>query len=390
MDAKFFKGKKIMKALLIANSSTVFGRETFQKLNEEGLEVEMLDFATLKHFKNNEIINDEYSQKLKKFIRYPKISMFARIYYIGRFISNNSFKTINIHLVATYYILIISLLSKHRLILTVYGSDFYRMNRFKRWLQKFLFQKAQTITFTNPSTQKSFLEYYKCFEDKTNVCRFGLGTLDFIDKNRKKNRYEIKTILGYSLAKIIITCGYNSTKEQQHLEIIKNITSIDEDTLNKIQFIFPMTYGDKIYKKNIKKILEQTNLDYLVLEDFLYEDYNAYIKLASDIMINILETDSFSGSMQEFLYANNLVITGDWLPYDLFDNSGVFYYKIGNTNQLKNKLIEVLSSFDFQNENSRLSDEKITIKNIPIIYSLSSWKNNIKNWVEVYNKKGLE
>jgi hypothetical protein len=136
-----------------------------------------------------------------------------------------------------------------------------------------------------------------------------------------------------------------------------------------------MTYGDKLYKESIKNILQKTSLDYIVLEDFLFEDNNAYIKLASDVMINMLQTDSFSGSMQEFLYANNLVITGSWLPYEVLDNEGIFYYKIDDIYELKDKLMVILSNLNKEN----------AIKNQQIIYSLSSWEANIKEWMEVYH-----
>ncbi len=363
-----------MKTLLIAHSSTVFGRETFKKLKESGIDICMLDFETLKFFDGDNNIEDSYAKSFEKYLKLPKIHMIFRMYFIGKFLSCNSFKAINIHFVYVFYILIYTILAKHNLILTIYGSDFYRMNGFKRWIQKFLYKKAKTITFTNVLSQKSFIEYYGAFEEKLRVCRFGLETLDFIDSNRTKNVLEIKQILGYSQTKTIVSCGYNSTKAQQHEEIIKNILMLDPEIINKIQFIFPMTYGDKFYKESIKNILSKTNIDYLVLEDFLYEDQNAYIKLASDIMINVLKTDSFSGSMQEFLYANNIVITGSWLPYDLFDKSGIVYYKVDSINQISTKLTEVVSELNKKN----------TAPNIPIIYGLSSWKNNIKSWVEVY------
>jgi glycosyltransferase involved in cell wall biosynthesis len=201
-----------------------------------------------------------------------------------------------------------------------------------------MYKKADALTFTNPLTKDSFLNYYKDFDNKTFVCRFGLTTLDFIDKNRIKNKSEIKNHFGYSQDKMIITCGYNATKAQQHEKIIENLVKLPKELLQGIQFIFPMTYGDNKYKEKIKNILKDTDLDYIVHEDFLYADENAYIKLASDIMINVLETDSFSGSMQEFLYAGNIVITGNWLPYDVLDGEGIVYFKIDAVDDLREKL----------------------------------------------------
>ncbi len=171
--------------------------------------------------------------------------------------------------------------------------------------------------------------------------------------------------------------GYNSSKEQQHDKIIENILKLPKNLLERIQFIFPMTYGDDVHKEKIKNMLNQTNLDYIVLEEFLYGDNNANIKLASDIMINILETDSFSGSMQEFLYANNIIITGSWLPYEVFDNEGIQYVKIDDISELYLELKKVIDS-DIQTFD--------TSKNKNIISKLSLWKNTIESWIDVYTK----
>lgn len=367
-----------MKTLMIASMASPFCKETYAKLIENKVEVSLLDFDTLKFYEDGKLQDESYAKSFKKYLKIPKIHMIIRMFFIARFLSNHSFKAINIHFVYVYYVLIYSFLVKNTLIFTIYGSDFYRMNPFKRWLQKFLYEKAKTITFTNSLSKKSFLDYYGTFANKTKVCRFGLGTLDFIDKNRDKDVMEMKQILGFSQTKIIVTCGYNATKGQQHEAIIKNISLLESDLLDQVQFIFPMTYGDKAYRETIKKMLEKTNLDCIVLEEFLYEDKNAYIKLASDVMINMLQTDSFSGSMQEFLYANNLVITGSWLPYQVFDEAGIYYHKIDRIEQLDSKLSEVLEYLKNRVENGK------TMKNISIIDSLSSWKNNIKSWIDTY------
>lgn len=363
-----------MKTLMIASMASPFCKETYAKLIENGIEVSLLDFDTLKFYEDGKLKDESYAKSFQKYLKLPKIHMIIRMFFIAKFLLNHSFKAINIHFVYVYYILIYSVLAKNTLIFTIYGSDFYRMNPFKRWLQKFLYQKAKTITFTNSLSQKSFLDYYGTFANKTKVCRFGLGTLDFIDKNREKDVSQIKQILGFSQTKTIVTCGYNATKGQQHEAIIKNISLQTSEVLKKVQFIFPMTYGDRVYRETIKGILEKTNLDYIILEEFLYEDKNAYIKLASDVMINMLQTDSFSGSMQEFLYANNIVITGSWLPYQVFDEAGIYYHKIDAIIELGSKLSEVLASIE----------KEKTMQNSAIIDSLSSWKNNIKSWIDTY------
>jgi hypothetical protein len=364
-----------LKILIIANTKVVFGKELRNELVSLNKDVILLDFESLMLFDKDNNENNSYNIEFLNYRNIPKLSMFFRMFYIKKIIDENDFDIINIHMSRWYYIIILPWLIKQKLVITFYGSDFYGTSNFIKNIQKILYKKADIITFTNPMTQKSFIEYYKEFDKKCFVCRFGLKTLDFIDKNIDKDKVKIKEHLGYSTDKIIITCGYNAIKEQQHEEIIQNIVKLPIDILDKIQFIFPMTYGDKTQKEKVKLLLQNTKLDYVVLEDFLYGDDNAFIKIVSDIMLNLQTMDSFSGTMQEFLYTGNIVITGDWLPYELFDENGIKYLKISNIGELNNIIINII-----ENKKSILDLEQ----NKGIIYSLSSWKNNIKNWMSIY------
>ena len=365
-----------MKILLIGNSKIVFAKELKNELVSLSIDVSLLDFEFLTMFdKNNEEFT-AYSERFKKYKNIPKLSMFFRMLYIKNIIKDNDFDIVNIHVSRWYYLFILQTIVKQKLVITFYGSDFYRTSKLVKNIQKIIYKKADIVTFTNPSTKDSFLKYYNDFKNKLYVCRFGLKTLDYIDANRKISQRDIKKCLGYNQKKLIITCGYNSTEAQQHEKIIQAIVELPKQLLNNIQFIFPMTYGNITYKEKIKNILKMTSIDYVLLEEFLYQDDNAYVKLASDIMINILQTDSFSGSMQEFLYAKNIVITASWLPYDLFDKEGIVYYKIDEDNELTKKLESVINNYEELKKNLNV--------NITIISKLSSWKNNIKSWVDIY------
>jgi len=365
-----------MKILLIANSSIVFGKELKEVLNERLFDTYLLDFESLELFHKDEI-DKSVSKKFARYKNIPKLHMFFRMYFIKKFLKSTDFDIINIHYSRWIYLLILKTLEQSKLIITFYGSDFYRVSDRIKMIQTKLYEKADALSFTNPLTKDAFVEYFNSFEEKSSVCRFGLKTLDYIEKNRKINKIKIRKSLGYSQERIIVTCGYNATSAQQHKKIIDALVKIDEEILEKVQFIFPMTYGNMTYKEEVKLILKMSRLNCLVLEKYLYEDDNAYVKLASDIMINVLETDSFSGSMQEFLYAQNYVITGSWLPYDLFDKEGIIYSKIDSVDALGDKLV-----WQINNMNTNVNLEK----NRDTIYNLSSWKNNINSWVKMYEK----
>jgi glycosyltransferase involved in cell wall biosynthesis len=362
-----------MKILIIANSSLVFGKELKNELEERSFDVTLLDFEFLTLFGKSGM-DDHIAKSFQKFKNIPKLHMLFRMYYILQVIKRGHYDVVNIHYNRWFYKMLIPHFksSKTKLVVSTYGSDFYRASDTTRERLRTIYEVADAVTFTNIVTQKEFVRYYNDFEQKVHLCRFGLKTLDYIDKNRDISKEEIRKKLGYAEDKVIVTCGYNATLAQQHFRIIEAIESLDDAHLQQCQFIFPLTYGDTSYRQRLIKRLERVAFNYKILETFLYEDENAYVKLASDIMINILQTDSFSGSMQEFLYAGNVVITGEWLPYHTFEEAGVFWLKVPDTDALEKTLSMAVEKLEIL--------KKQTEKNRKVIASLSSWENTIENW----------
>ncbi len=365
-----------MRILIISNSFG-FDRDLRDELEQRGKEVYLLDFQSLS-LEYHDNIDMTYANVFLRFKTLPKLHMAFRIYFISKLLRTMEFELVNIHFSSWKYLFFLSALKRFRMIITFYGSDFYRTSSFVKRIQNIIYKKADAFTFTNPMTKDAFTQYYGNYEDKSHVCRFGLKALNYIDKNRLKPKEEMRRVLGYSESKTIVTCGHNATRAQQHRKIIDELVLLGNDVLRKMQFVFPMTYGDIRYREEIKDLLQKSGLDYVVLEEFLCEDDNAYVKLSSNIMINVLQTDSFSGSMQEFLYAGNKVITGSWLPYEVFDAAGIVYTKIDSIHQLVTTLKEILD---------HPGEEKGAFENNRAIVSmLSSWSANIATWIQVYEK----
>jgi len=368
-----------MRVLILGNTSSVFPKELRDELSKKAIKASLLDNKTLELFLDGLSVDRSYLLKFKKYRNIPKVNVLVKLFLIGKIIKYNNFDVVNIHYSFWQAIILLILFRKLnvKFIITFYGSDFYRSSLKMKKKQTLLYRLANALTFTNPVTKEEFVNLYHDFEEKSYVCRFGLKTLDYIDKNREKSKAHIKKHLNYKIDKVIVTCGYNATKAQQHEKIINELSSLDANLLSKIQFIFPLTYGDERNRDRVKNLLKESELDYLVLDKFLYEDDNAYIKLGSDIMINVLQTDSFSGSMQEFLYAENIVITGKWLPYTVLDNHGIKYIKI---DQIENALG---SKLNYAVENISSLKKELEI-NINIVSRLSSWNNTIDRWLDTF------
>lgn len=284
----------------------------------------------------------------------------------------------NVHFVQPYLPLFWKEIKKkaEKTILSVWGSDFYRVgHQTRRRLYK-IFKECDAITFTNEQSRRDFISYYNDFENKSRVCSFGLETLEIIKRTEaEKNEIKKKFLIGDN--KIVISCGYASTAGQQHEKIINVIKELDASISGKCMFVFPMTYGDKIYRSKIEQKLIKSGIDYRILKDFMsYEDI-AWLRLITDIMVHIPVTDQFSGSMQEILFAGNIVITGDWLPYRVLYEKGVFLLSTNAPENLSDVLVYAIENLK--------ELKKRTNKNQDIIWNLSSWEVNAGKWLELYN-----
>ncbi|MDK2801675.1 MAG: hypothetical protein PWQ70_3294 [Clostridiales bacterium] len=266
------------------------------------------------------------------------------------------------------------------LVCSIWGSDFYKVNRRQRIFQKRLFQIADAITFGNPKTLDDFKKKFKTIPpEKLKLAYFGSPIIDTI-KSIKDSEIELfRKKLEIPTESTIVTCGYSGSPAQQHIKLIESLNAIKEKLPNNIVFLFPLTYGGtKEYKKDVVKFLEKTGLEYRVYTGFMIDKEIATIRKISNIMIHVQTTDSFSSSMREHLYAANIVITGDWLPYDTLDERGVFMLKVSSVDEVGDKLLYAINNFD---------ELKNKCRNNPrIIWELSSWEKNIHKWLEIYNE----
>jgi len=185
--------------------------------------------------------------------------------------------------------------------------------------------------------------------------------------------------LGLPEDSIIVTVGYNNSPGQQHIEILKSIKKRRKEIPENLFFILPMTYGaTNEYRNTVRKYVEQHSLRYKIFDRFMPDEEMAMLRRASDIMIQVQITDQFSGSMQEHLYSENVVITGDWLPYGTLDEKGIFMLKVSSVEEVGEKLVYALNNLDSLKEKCK--------KNPEIIWELSSWEKNIQSWIDMYEE----
>ena len=98
----------------------------------------------------------------------------------------------------------------------------------------------------------------------------------------------------------------------------------------------------------------------------------ALYRSAINIMIQVQSTDSFSGAMQEHLYAGSLVITGNWLPYSVLDDEHVEYIKVSEIQEIGEEVSNNLKKTVDLNKNKRA------------IAKFSKWNLTLQTWINLY------
>ncbi|HAQ36929.1 MAG TPA: hypothetical protein DCX89_07340 [Saprospirales bacterium] len=264
-----------------------------------------------------------------------------------------------------------------KVIIFVWGSDYYRSSGFNKWLKKRIFKTADIITFGNEQTRNDFIREIPT-KAKISIVRFGLIMMDYI-KELNASRQDSRAVFGFPRDKILITIGYNLNPSQQHGKILDALSSLKHENYYKDLFlVVPVTYpADKNgYKAKLQVALESTGIEYKLIESFLPEMMNAHLRNSSDIMIQLQTTDQLSGTMQEYFATENIVITGSWLPYKIFEDKGIYFIKINAFSELAKKIDDIIINFD--------EYQQRTINNKSIIMEMSSWKNNIQAWIDLY------
>lgn len=265
-----------------------------------------------------------------------------------------------------------------KIILSIWGSDMYRVSPYseKRFID--VCQNANALTFTNQKSIDYFKNKYNWNKNNLMLCRFGLTMLENL-KKLTTTREECKKQLNWNPQKRAITIGYNLHTAQQHLEIL---TQFEDEKVKKlkdeIQLILPITYGGTPrYKNQLLKKINQLPFEYTIYSTFLTDEKVAKIRQASDVLIQLQLTDQFSGSMQEHLYSRNVVITGSWLPYETLKEHGAWFVEIGKLEELTKVIPEIIKDFE--------KYELKTKNNPQVISELSSWDKNIYSWIDLYN-----
>ncbi len=300
--------------------------------------------------------------------RYFKV-LFQRLFLKILLLSISArYDLVDIHYFSAEYISFLKSLTKPFKI-TIWGSDFYRMSADEAKNKIVCYEKASMIQCETNTGKRDLIGYLPSIENKIRVCNFGIDIIDDIERIVGQNRLS---------SKYVVTCGYNGSKGQQHLKMIEALNSLPLDIKNRITAFFPLTYGlERSYRTQLIEALHNVDYEYKVFETRLSDEELARLRIESDIALNIQITDSLSSSLLQHLFAGSIVIVGDWLPYEIYDENK-FFYLTTSIQSLSSTLEDCILNIDNYKEKAKDNRERVRL--------LSSWSVVAKKQISIYKE----
>ncbi len=393
-SSKLKKNKKIIFIFNLVYKNIQF-YELLDKLNRLGNKVMVYDLISSKKY-------DPSTDKTEYFNPFFGANYILRIRYfraffkpiINRMVINREFNkcdTVNLHYLAPQYAKYANLIKKRvgLFLISFWGSDVLRADDKKLTKYIPLFDSCDAICVPD-KMQEEFIEIYIGYNkkygtlynyvDKLKTLYFGISIFDYIIKVNNNLLNKFKEF--YNLPQkdtIFITIAHNGSPGQQHSIIIDKLIKIDKKLKDKIFLLLPFTYGgsDK-YIKEVINHLEESGIKYQMFTEYMNMQELAVLRVISNININIQVTDGFSASISEAIYAKNIVITGDWLPYEIYEDWGILMYR-ENMDKIGNRIIDVINHYDEYRGKIKGNDK--------IIYNKLSWYAVLPMWEKMLDNK---
>lgn len=369
------------KILVIGNGKSVLLEGIYKWTNKKSGDLSIDLFSLTEVSYKDKIFNKVYCfPSFFNKIKNPTLAFILKAIYLKVFTMRISGKydVLHMHYIQNIFTYINTKKIANKSVITVWGSDFLRRDNAKRNKLRNLINDVDIVTCGNTEVLNKVGQFYNLDSKKLVYTPFGFEALDYIEKYRSTDKKELKRQFNFPEDAVCIALGYNADSGQQHEKIIASIAQNEKlpDLKERLFFVVPMTYGErsKGYINTIEASLKDLDFRYTVLKEFMDADTVARFRLACDILVQVQVTDLLAGSMQEHLCAENIVITGDWLPYETLKSRNIQYKEVSKVEETGDMLEYVINNPDSIN----------TKGNYEGILKYGSWKYTISKWLQVY------
>jgi hypothetical protein len=228
-----------------------------------------------------------------------------------------------------------------------WGSDAYgKSSQAEITELRTLMERASVITCHHKEMAEAIYEKLGAgFEDKLRFILFGMKqsraeAIDSLDVQSARSEIEET----YKLKKdtCLLQIGYNAHPDNNHLKVIEALKSLDRSELDKITLFLPLTYAKpedwEAYLGKLKQAVEELNVPTVWFLEFVEMELLTKMELATDIFINVRNTDATNGAMLEHLYVGSHVVSGAWLKYQVLYDSGIYMPKVADFHEIPERV----------------------------------------------------
>lgn len=385
-----------MNILLLANSDSVFVRDFCVKvLNRKDMDTVILTPSMSENYGREYYKNDirevRWPDTFLTGIRERVDVVLLRVRERKKLELNTGFRekidVLHVHYVEPLHLVYFFHFWRkaERRILTFWGSDIFNMSKTAFMLIPPFLKQASYIVFMIENQRDYFQSIFgHRFDDKIRIIDFGNSILDCIDAVEKKCRIEeCKRHFDFPLDKLVVHVGYNASKGQQHIEILRRLVQLPPHVLSELFLVFHVSYGYNDdydnFESQLKDIMDSSRLGYSFVRSYLQGEELAMFRLTSDIFIYGQKTDARSASPLEYVYAGAKFVCPGWLSnnYELLGQAGNDYYIYHDFTHLYEVLQMCISKADLPKKKTDGLKKEAIRKEI-------SWDFLAEKWRELY------
>jgi len=366
------------KVVFLGTSSSVFVVRTAEELRVRGVDVQLID---------------PYEAAFSRITGKSKLAKALRVLYRAWFTRRAIRKldreqTAVIHSLGLDLCWISPLLKRHfkRVVGLAYGSDILRrQKRLDRLLGRGM-RYLDCVAATNTNVLDAILKDFPSVAGKERrVIRFGLTVFDVLEKVGTKSAEEARAQLGFLADKPLVCLGYSASSGQRQHDLI---SFFEEQTnlLSHYQFIVPVQYGSPEVRGAVEQDCQRANQKlgyeaFYPLSEFHDPETSAIMRLATTVLINHSVSDAFSGTVQEVVYAGNLVFAGKHLPYENMPGFGTAITPYADLTECVSALQANMLSQWQATARAELSETRRELR------KTSSWDGVIDDWFTLIDEK---
>ncbi len=279
----------------------------------------------------NVIIHRPLIETGNPLIKYSNLLLLSK--KLNRMVDDHGIDLINIQ-VASFYFGFMFFLGRPKvpLVTSFWGTEVWADKNMRiRYLQRKLVKGSAIITVVTERMREKIVDDLGAEKSKVRIIKYltlGVRSDEMTKVEINSFRKEFRVPKGTT----VVTISYASAPRHRQDFILSKLSQMDITFLARenVLFVLPLTYGERGWTERLRAAIESNPLQTFIriIDRRLTDREVAILRSLTDIFINVPLQDSLSASMLEHFQAGNVVIVGEWLPYDVLFASDLHMIKV--------------------------------------------------------------